>query len=489
MNILLLNPPRVKGIPLVREDFCSREAEKGTVYPPLSIAYTASVLENCGHKVVVLDANGEGIDWASTIYRIGKSHPDIIGFWSTNFSLRQDAYFLGKIQQDILVVVTEPIISTTWPKDFLELFPRINVAILGESDIIYPYLVSTIEKGGDLENVKGIAFRSRDRNVKVSPPQIITKDLDRIPIPAYHLLPMHAYRGFLRLPFSNFLASRGCPWSCKFCIRSSIPELEMYKPHLLYRTRSVESVIEELEILVHKYGRKEVIFEDSTFNFNLSRVGQICDGLTRSKLELKWCANVRVDNLNRELLEKLKRAGCWCLRLGMEFASERVLNASSKKIVLEQTLNALKLCKKTGIKIHAFCMWGYPGESVNDVLDTAKLVSRYSTYSFSFSSVVPLPGTPFFSECVQNNLILDWDKYLNKAEWAVEALSARKWMDKPVLTTFDENTHLRLRTEIQKTTKLRMGYILPRLFRIRSLTQLRDVINAYLRLKRTPNLY
>lgn len=171
--------------------------------------------------------------------------------------------------------------------------------MVGEGEYTMLELVKTLERGEDLRNVKGIACK----NFKTPPRQII-EDLDNMPFPARHLLPMEDYKIMnMKLPIGTLISGRGCPFHCSFCASSAM------HGHKL-RLRSSENVVDEMEHLKEDHNAEMIAFMDDTFTLNKKRVYDICDEIQERKLDRYWGCTARVDTISEELLCKMKEAGC-----------------------------------------------------------------------------------------------------------------------------------------------------------------------------------
>jgi radical SAM superfamily enzyme YgiQ (UPF0313 family) len=232
------------------------------------------------------------------------------------------------------------------------------------------------------------------------------RDLDELPLPAYHLVDLERYFkmnawGFSGRPVRfrpgseravSMVTSRGCPFNCIFC---SI-HLHMGRP---WRHHSSVYVLRHIEHIVRKYGISHIHFEDDNLSFDPERFREIISGLKRIDAGLTWDTpnGVRVDTLSRELLTECKSSGCSYLIFGVESGNQQVLDhIVEKRLDLETVVRAASWCREIGLDAMAFFVVGFPGESVAAMHDTVDfaldLLKRYDVAPGLFVAT-PLPGT------------------------------------------------------------------------------------------------
>jgi anaerobic magnesium-protoporphyrin IX monomethyl ester cyclase len=437
MRVCIINPPRIHpknwGIP--------------SVFQPVELAYIAAFLEK-QHNVCIIDAAAEG--WRNlqevdgTIYRQGltnreiedrirKSKPDVVvitvpfsGWWKPAYEV---ASIVKSIDNGIVTMLTG-LHPSARPSDCLS-HPNIDFAILGEPEQTVFELTAALEqrKSADLKNIKGIAF-VKDEKITITPPRPAIEDLDTMPFPARHLLPMETYfeavkeiplRGEMRKPWANIITSRGCPHHCVFC---SIHVVMGRK----WRFRSPENVVDEIEQMVRTYHIKQLDFNDDNMTFNKERMRTICDLMVKRGFGLEWYTpnGVRADGLDEDLLRKMKASGCKKLRIAPESGVQQVLdNVIKKNLKLEDVEKAIILCKKVGIKVGCFFVIGLIGETKDDIKGTinfAYKLRKLGANSFIFSIATPVYGTELYEQAKQGGFLRDCfsDEALSTAEPLIE---------------------------------------------------------------------
>ncbi len=380
--------------------------EIGIVGMPLGLAYLASVIEEEGHRVRVIDAPTLGYDMRNVEEEVRGFRPELVGITSTTAAI-YDAYRVAEltkqIDQKIKVVVGGCHVTFT-AEETLKECPFIDIVVKGEGEITARELVRNLEGGLPLEEVKGIAFRE-DGEIKETENRAFIKNLDEIPFPSYHLLPMDRYK-LGKHRFANMITSRGCPFSCIFCSSSELCGRT-------WRARSPENVIGELRMLKDKYEVREVELLDDTFTLNNRRVEKICDSIIREDLDLSWSASSRVNTLTQNLAHKMRRAGCHTLYLGIESGSQRILNMIQKGISLAQAEKAIRIAKRASLNTLGSFVIGIPGETVGSINKTIQFARKLSPSFAQFTICTPYPGTQLFKIAKEKGLLLtrDWSRY------------------------------------------------------------------------------
>ncbi len=435
MRICLINPPRISP----------KSWGKPNVFQPLELAYIAALLER-QHKVIIIDAPTEGrrnleeID--GTKYRVGLAYneiadrirrwsPDVVdihipfsGWWKTAYEV---ASTVKNIDKDIVTVLSG-LYPSARPVDSLTQ-PNIDFVIIGEAEYTMLELVDVLEQRTqeNFKKIRGIGY-IKNRKTVITPPRPEIQDLDALPFPARHLLPMEEYfaavkeippRGEIHKPWTMMITSRGCPHKCVFC---SI-HVVMGKR---WRGRSPENVVDEIEQVVHTYRVKQIDFLDDNMTLDKKRMKKICDLIVERSLNIEWYApnGVRADSLDENLLRKMKASGCKKIRIAPESGVQRVVDKIIKKnLDLKKVENAVILSRKVGIKVGCFFIIGLIGETKEDILATIKYaykLRQLGADSFYFSYATPLYGTELYEQAKRGGFLRDC--FSDEALAAVEPL-------------------------------------------------------------------
>jgi radical SAM superfamily enzyme YgiQ (UPF0313 family) len=258
----------------------------------------------------------------------------------------------------------------------------------------------------DFEKIKGICFRNNGIVRTEVRPYI--EDLDALPFPARHLLPMERYHA-LHLKgkkVTNILGSRGCPYNCIFC-----DYRYLMGPKIRYR--SPPNIVKEISECIQRYGIDYVDFSDSTFTIGERRVIHFCELLRKESLDISWDCNGRVNLVTRNMLIGMKKSGCKLIKYGVESGNQGILDYSNKQVTLDQIRRAIHLTKSVGIETVAYFILGLPGENWTTIRETINLAKELDPDYAQFSFATPYPGTPLFDYATTEDLIdtKDWDDY------------------------------------------------------------------------------
>ena len=257
--------------------------------------------------------------------------------------------------------------------------------------------------------VRGIAFRDDSGRVLLTPPRPVIEDLDRLPMPAYHLLPMRHYRpslgNFKRLPAISMVTTRGCPGRCTFCSVKGMG-------HRI-RSRSASLLADEIAWLNRKYGIKEISFYDDTISCHKKNFLALLEELIRRRLDITWSCMSRVDMVDLEMLKLMKRAGCHQVAFGIESASPEILRNVRKHLDLDRAARVARETRKAGLDLRLMFMFGNPGETLQTMRDTLALALRLNPDLFVFNITVPFPGTEMYGWAKSEGRLLadNWDQY------------------------------------------------------------------------------
>ena len=413
MKILLIDPPFYRFIGYYNRYF------------PLGLAYLAAVLRKEGHDVLIYDAdcnvNPTKMDFSqleesypfylqslkdenNPILKeipgtVRNFNPDLIGItaWTTfAASAFRVAAICKEWNRDVPVVMGGPHISIKYD-EVMKICPDVDFLIRGEGEKTFVELAKALEskdKAKALKNINGILYR-QNREIVHNPDREFIQDLDAIPLPARDLLlNKDSYNSE---DMGLLMTSRGCPYNCSYCATSIWERKTRY--------RSIDNVINEIKLVIDKYGTRQFTFKDDSFTVNRKRVLEFCDRLINEDIRINWDCNTRVNLVDEEILNKMKKAGCNGIKVGVETGSERILKLINKRISFEQCKKAVKLFRKVGIHWTGYFMMGLPSETKEDVYQTLKFMKELRPDYASFSVYEPFPGTELFNSGVEKGLV------------------------------------------------------------------------------------
>jgi len=374
---------------------------------PLGLAYLGAVAEREGHEVNVIDCQAEHLTYDAFRGRISQCNPDVIGVTATTL-LYKSAMQLINTAKEVhpqAVTMLGGSHGTFWDENALKEYPSLDLVVRREGEVTFIELLNKLKSGGSLSDVLGVTFRAKDGTIVRTEDRPFMEDLDSLPFPAHHLLPLDSLKRMGKILFP-LITSRGCVYWCDFC-----STVRMFGRG--YRFRSPKNVVDEMQLVHDKYGVDQVTFYDDAFSVNRDRVLKICEELHARKLDMTWDCGTRVDMVDREMLKTMHDAGCIAVWMGVESGSEAILGKMNKKIKLDQTRTAFKTATQVGLITIGNVVLGFPGETEETAKETIRFVKELKLDDVGFYVATPYPGTPMY-ELVQKNgwlRVTDFDKY------------------------------------------------------------------------------
>jgi len=387
--------------------------------PPLGITYVAAAFEAAGCEVKILDYIVSRYTPEKLAAELEAFKPDFVGAGSVTLNFPRAASIVEdakKCWPSAVTAMGGPHVSFD-VEDTLRKYPGIDVIFVGESEATIPEFVSVLRDRSAWHHVRGLAFRENGRIVRTGPREHI-QDLDSLPLPARHLLPVSRYLA-LGFPVS-IITSRGCPYPCIFCQGR---RMVGSKP----RYRSPVKVVDEVEEIL-SYGFPRINFADDLFLSNQEHARSVCREILRRKLQFGWSAFSRVNTVDRETFRLMREAGCDAVSFGMESGNQEMLKRLRKGITLEQGRRAVAICKEVGILPHASFMAGLPGETLETLQDSQRFAESLDII-YGYHILAPFPGTTIREEVDKYDLEIltsDWSLYdANRSVVRTSHLSAQ----------------------------------------------------------------
>jgi radical SAM superfamily enzyme YgiQ (UPF0313 family) len=428
MKVLLVNPY------VIEQD--EREARLMHPYAPMGPLYVAAVLMAEGHEVEFYDATfrPDVSDFPAVLKRTA---PNVVGAYTT-FLSRPNALSIGIAARAVgaFTVAGGPDANVE-PETYLE--GGFDAVVLGEGEATAKELVATLASGGDWKEVAGLAHMDGGTLVR-SPDRTRVDDLNTLPLPARHLVDMETYATRWRERHGYFslsvMSSRGCPYQCGFCSRPVFGRV--------HRKRSVEDVISELRELRERYGADRVRFADDILPINRQWMLELCRAIKEADLGLDYECLARADLMDGEILEAMAGAGFKEVFYGVESGSDGVLTRMAKGQTLADIKRATALTRKAGLVQHWFIMFGYPGETLEDVERTVALILDVAPESLSTTVAYPIRGTPLYDRVQELLTSKSWSRsddvellFRNRYpkrfyRWTVFRVHASLWLRKTV---------------------------------------------------------
>ncbi len=407
MKIALINPAFYDG-----KEFRNRFDDYldwikgGNLYvapfePPIGLAFLTSYLKEQGHEVSLLDMQGLLMDSEELAIRIAAEAPDLIGITAMTPTVPEALRVaeLARLVAPHAKVVIGGVHPTLDPAGVLADY-NVDYVIRGEGEHALAELAAALESGRSTEQIEGVSYKVDGALVIKGKAQLIS-DLDSLPMPDYEAFPTERYiehnRHLRSVRGISMIVSRGCPFQCTFC---AVHQTMGRK----WRIKSPQRVVDELVTLKERHRLEGVWFKDSIFNLDRKWVREFCRLMIEQRVEIAWQALTRIDLIDEEELQLMKRAGLTQLDLGIETGSPRSLVRLKKGITVDTIKEQVALAKRH-VKVFGFFMIGIPGEDETDVRQTFELAKALDLDRWTWSIYSPLPGSALYDELIAEGKI------------------------------------------------------------------------------------
>ena len=426
MKILLIQPPV--------QDFYQTSIRT----QPIGLAYLAASLKRNGHEVEILDCQtGKkksipipselsylkdfyplndrspfklytgyyhfGMGWKEIGQKIKDSKADVFGISSSFTPYHREALEIAQIIKEWdrkkIVVMGGAHVSGN-PEGVLQ-SPAVDYALMGEGEKRFPLLLEQIEKQGrgSIKDIDGIGYQ-KDGEIQINPLQSFIQDLDSLPPPARELLDPDRYR-IRKKRSTMIITSRGCPHGCAYC-----------STHLVmgtsFRTRTPEAILKEMEECRKGYGIQTFDIEDDNFTFDQERAKKLMSLIIKNfgedRLELSAMNGVSFASLDEELLKLMKRAGFRTINLSFVSTSPLTKEKMGRPKPTTEFDKILKKTEQIGLRVIAYAIFGMPGQTIEEMLDTLIYLMRMKVL-IGPSIYYPTPGTPLFERCKKEGIL------------------------------------------------------------------------------------
>jgi len=398
MKVLLVYPP-------ISSDY-------GKERPPLGPAYLYAALKKGGINVKFFDIR---VEKKSLYSEIESFKPNLIGMTSTTFEFKKVEGLAENIKKRFKIPIALGGVHATLVPDKILKKEIFDFVFIGEAEKTIIELCRALQskdKYRKIKSINGIGYLKNGKIV-INKKRNYTEDLDLLPFPDYSGFKLNRY-----VKSFTIFTSRGCPYQCIYC---SAKELFGTK----FRFRSAKNVVDEIELLKKKYNVNDFQFSDDNFAIKQKRAIEICKEIIKRKLNIKWSCDqgLKVNTVTKELAHYMKKSGCTNVAIGVESSSNKILRNLKKGATIEQTTNAIKICKDAGLVVKAFFLIGSPGETFRDTLDNIKYFKRLDIDAPRFSILTPYPGTELWDYVKRNNLFnKNFDLTVHSSQAVVDEL-------------------------------------------------------------------
>ncbi len=463
MKTYFLNPTLAQGDQYIREGRCMQKASSwATAWPPITLATMAAIAKRNG-VVRFLDGNVEPVTLPCLLDDVKLNAPDLVVI-NTGFpSINNDMEVAQKIKEVLpnTKLLGFGVYFTLLEKEALTNHPFLDFGIVGEPEETFEELLNALsENRTNYSQIKGLLYRE-DFRVEVTPARPFMQNLDQLPFPDRSLLKNDRYR----LPHNNKVytlinVARGCPYPCTYCI---------VNPYFgrMVRKHSVDYVIKEIKECINQYGVEEFLFWEEVFTLDRNYALAICNAILSNHLTIKWAATTRVGLLDEELLQAMKKSGCYLLGLGIESGSQTILDNAKKKQTVDEIKQAVQLCKRVGIKTMGHFIFGLPGETKKTATETIKFMKSLGLNYMQSYCAVPYPKTEF-GELAKSK------GWVRADRWSQYDFGGRSIVDSGTIKP-EEVTHFRRKAF--RSFYFRPGYLLNNVLKELPISQILRLFN------------
>jgi len=279
--------------------------------PPMGLALLAAILEKEGYQVAILDANALGIQPEDIVPLV--TNADVIGLTAMTPTIGAATSIARSLKQanPDLSIILGGAHATLLPEETLANNQEIDVIVRGEGEETILKLLRALGDKQALDSIPGVSYR-KDGEIISNPVASKNVDMDSLPFLAYHLFPWQRYRPHpphgRAYPFAAIITSRGCPYQCSYCSKPVFGSK--------FRAQTPERVVAEVAYYIENFGIREIAFYDDVFTLDKKRAYAIADELIKAGIKIYWTCETRVNLVDRELLQHMKRAGCYAVAYG-----------------------------------------------------------------------------------------------------------------------------------------------------------------------------
>ncbi len=384
-----------------------REGEESI--PGMGALVLAAVARARGYRVHLVDAKQTGTSVEDACRAVLALRPDYLGLSATTISVCNAARIAAQVKAQapgVVTIVGGPHVSAI-PERTLDAFPAFDYGIAGEGEVSLFELLDCLNEGRPVDGVAGAVYREGGRT-HANPRAPYIDDLDALPMPAWDLLPdfPHRFRPSIlshpQTPVASVITSRGCPFTCVFCDRSTSGRRG--------RMHSVEGVVRLCRHLVG-LGVRHILFVDDLFTVRKQRVVDLCQALLDEGLRFTWSCNSHPNLLDFATMQLMRRAGCWQIAYGIESGSQRILDVVKREVRIPRMRETLRMTRAAGIRAKGFVMIGHPTEGLDSLAETAAFLRAVELDVCQITKFTPYPGTPAYSTIREHGTFdEDWER-------------------------------------------------------------------------------
>jgi anaerobic magnesium-protoporphyrin IX monomethyl ester cyclase len=369
-------------------------------YAPLGLLYLSAYLKREGLDVEVFDTTFT--DRAALVTRLDATPGAVIGVYSNLMMRSTVLWIVAEAKKRGWTVIVGGPESANYPDEYLD--NGADAVVIGEGEVTLAELLPALDHHGRhrLHGVNGVAFRDEDGRVVRNPEREKIKDIDSIPWPDRDAIDTSKYVDIWRTHHGmgsvSLITARGCPYKCNWC------------SHAVYgythRRRTPSDCADEVAHIVERYGPEQVWYADDVFTISHKWLHEYAAELRQRGLRLPFETISRADRMQKEeVVATLADMGCYRIWIGSESGSQRILDAMQRGVTVEQVQWATAAAQRHGIEVGMFLMWGYEGETIDDIEATIEHVKKANPDIFFTTVSYPIKNTGYF-EKVSTKLVI-----------------------------------------------------------------------------------
>jgi anaerobic magnesium-protoporphyrin IX monomethyl ester cyclase len=386
------------------------------IQPPVGLAYLAGAIQH-EHSAAILDMLKTHMTDEEFRHYVRSGQFEVVGFQCYTQELQSVATLAAlvkSVSKDIITIAGGPH-PTLLPGETMTYCSSVMDYLLrGEGDVTFPLFLECLKNNREnVEKVSGLVWKQKDRVIENAPHEFV-KDLNALPLPAWELIQPQTYPPaqhgafFKQFPIAPIITTRGCPFACKFC---SAPILS--GRHV--RFHDPDKIINEIRLLHSQYGIREIHIIDDNFTINRSHANAVLTKIIEAKLDISiaFPNGIRVETVDGELLDLMKRSGAYLISLGIESGSDRILQLMNKKLKVAATEEKVTMIHNAGLDVAGFFVIGFPGDTKEDIEKTIKFSLKLPLIRANYFDFLPLPGTPIYYELQEKGELakIDWKQF------------------------------------------------------------------------------
>lgn len=367
-------------------------------YPPLGILYISAFLKQAGRSVAIIDSTFlRTADWKT---RILETKPGIVGFYTnlmTKLRVLELNNWLKTEFPDCITFVGGPDVTYNI-ENYLN--AGFDYTISGEGENTVLELTDALRNNTSISEIQGVGWKNDAGTVITNEARTKIRELDTLPFPDRASIPMERYLEVWKTHHGkrtvNISTQRGCPYTCKWCSTAVYGQS--------YRRNTPEQVVNEILHLQSEFGVEALWFVDDVFTVSHKWIAELHALFLKHNLRIDFECITRAERLNETVLQQLREMGCFRIWIGAESGSQRIIERMDRRVELETVQQTMQQTRKMGMEAGTFIMVGYPGEELQDIVQTMQHIRSCNPHLLTITQAYPIKGTGLYTE-IENDIL------------------------------------------------------------------------------------